>query len=272
MTTREDDLIPLSGAGYRALLSLAEQEPESLRSGDHHEARRNLEKACGNEPPFSDVCLGPIDKDRLDEIVETVPPRGGPEADASHARLLRQALPPSVTASDMADPLVYASINVFHLAEYVTARWRSSKFIDSTTGEFIESTTQRERARFVTSHWLKPSKIDNTAQRLWWLYEFATRAAPYSSRTADQLLDLMADNVGLYHQMVDRSLLMASDPIRGMVIDAAMEHSLVGSNTLRHINELMRRLNAVAGACSLDLVDDDTLRQIIQGCVPPKKG
>lgn len=271
MTAREDDLIPLSGAGYRALLSLAEQEPESLRSGDHHETRSNLEKVCGSEPPFSDVCLGTMDKGRLDEIVETVPPRGGPEADASHARLLRQALPPSVTASDMADPLVYASINVFHLAKYVTARWQLSKFIDSTTGEFVESATHGERTRFVTSHWLKPSKIDNTAQRLWWLYEFATRAAPYSSRTADQLLDLMADNVGLYHQMVARSLLMASDPIRGMVIDAAMQHSLVGSNTLRHINELMRRLNAVAGACSLDLADDDTLRQIIQGCVPPKK-
>jgi len=255
----------LTDAGYRFLYQIAGESPEMFARGDSRVLKAELERQCGRAggetKPFDHrVWHQQRPLKRIDDS-----PKPGPDMDAEHARMLRASLP-ALTAADASDPLVLASINCFHLADYMPVRWSSSKHSPKPD----RSVSHADFVKFARSHWLGRSKESNSAARLWWLYEFAARAAPHSVHDRGALLDLMAGNVGLYHQMLRRRYLMASDRIRAMVLDAAHASGMAnGKNVKGETNKMMRRLNREAGAISLDVLTDARLSETVRRCLPP---
>ncbi len=258
-------LYALTKTSYRLLRQLAAKEPELFINPNTTKLRARFDQECQKtaEPVelFDTRDYWIVNQTHLHEIISTAPEGGGPSRDATHARLFRQAFPDLKNPADAADPLVMASINTFHLDKYVPLRWESSPY---------NREDKNSQTEFVKSHWLLSSKESNTAQRLWWLHEFAHSAADHSSHTSDELLDLLANNVGLYHQMLNRPYLMASDRIRAIVIDLAEKNRLTSTNAKANTNRLMAQLNKVAGSRNLDVLDSETLKDIIEGCIFPK--
>ena len=261
----ETPIRPLTDHGYRLLVEIAREKPELFKAADPQGLRSELErkKRHSADPETALFSLSrewhPLTS-LLHLIKETSV--SGPKEDAAHARWLRAALP-TLTPADAGDDRVLASINCFHLAEYVVVRWSSSSLSSST-----DAATQ---TKFVKKHWLGHSPESNAAGRLWWLYAFARRAAPHSEHDAEVLLNTLAGNVALYHQMLRRPYLMASHRIRATVLDTVIASGLLEAPKLQHsINTMMRLLNRVGGAISLDVLSDGALREVVEGCLPPK--
>lgn len=138
------------------------------------------------------------------------------------------------------------------------------------TSSLAKSKNKSDKEQFVKLHWLESNFEANTAARLFWLYEYAIRAAGHSKFDAEVLLDKMADNVNFFHQILRRRYLMASDRIRAAILDISIESGLVDSNKTSEVSKMMRLLNRTAGGISLDILSDEELRSRIKDVMPPK--
>ncbi len=116
------------------------------------------------------------------------------------------------------------------------------------------------------------ARESNTAARLWWLYEYARSADEHSEHPTDVLLSTMADNVNFYHPLLKHPYLMASDRIRAAVLDVSIRRGLAQQNNTSETNRMLRALNQLAGAVSLDILDNEALLDRIERVMPPKAG
>lgn len=259
-----EKIFALSDTGYSLLLSIAENNPSLFTDASAEELLTELkEQAALNaddvEPLAKNRFWNPLMPFQylIDNVV------AGPGNDAEHAKYLRQALP-TLTASEMSDHRVLASINCFHLDGYVKERWSLSSL--------ARKNDKESKTKFVKLHWLGYAKEPNTTARLWWLFEYAKRAEEYSVYSTETLLEKMAGNVNFYHQILRRTYLMASDRIRATLLDVSIESGLVDENKTKSVNDVMRLLNRAAGGISLDVLENEALREQLEEVMPPKGG
>jgi len=254
--------------GYKLVERLADTDPTLIRSGDRAAVvdaleRLNREQNTRRPPAIFDENRtwapdGPF------PAGGDAPNRGGPSHDDVAAFQIWEALP-QAKRSHMSDRRVLAAINCLSLGSYPDIRWKSSKKLWSSDDPDV-------RTKFVVNHWLGYSKESNTAARLWWLYEYARSAGEHSEHPTDVLLSTMADNVNFYHPLLKHPYLMASDWIRAAVLDVSIRRGLAQKNNTSETNRMLRALNQLAGAISLDILDNDALRDRIERVMPPKAG
>lgn len=258
----------LDDHGLRVLGDIARESPNLFMCDDIQTLLANVqEKARLGSVNESDGfqmnrSWTPSDPGALDRIKGDVV--SGPDKDADHARLLRQWLP-ALTASDAANSGVLASICCFHLGgHYIHQRWYHGSGASS---------ADKNPTAYIKKHWLVGGIQDreqaNTIGRLWWLYELARTAEPYSAYDMTRLLNILADNRGLYHGLLRFPILKASNRIRATVIDAAVESNVFN---LQEVVSWMSQINRRGGAISLDVLDDEDLKRVVRDCLPPKGG
>ena len=243
--------------GYRYLDELAQARPDLFIDSATAELQLRLETHADmeNESPYQAEQLElEVALDPLNYIEER-----GPETDADFAPLVRQAVA-GITPAQAADELLWSSINCFILSPYVALRWSTSHHRNSNPTAFVKN------------HWLwnKTPRRSNASARLWWLAETAYRASKFSIHSSSTLLESMASNVGLYHQLSDRSYFAANPALVAAIYDVV----LAGNQYLfprPQANQLLRSLNMKAGAISFDILDYDELYDIVESCLPPKE-
>lgn len=246
----------LSDQGYRILDELARTDPGLFIGSATDELQQRLEADAKKEgeTPYQannklelEVPLNPLN------YIE----QPGPDTDAHYAPLIRQAVG-GITPAQAADDLLWASINCFAVSPYISVRWKTSNLRNSNP------------AKYVRDHWLWNSRprISNASARLWWLAERANRASEYSIHSPETLLESMADNVGLYHQLSDRPYFAASPVLVAAIYDVV----LAGNEYVYQrptANKLLRTLNMKAGNMSFDILDYYELYEIVESSLPP---
>ena len=247
----------LSDHGYRILDELAQTSPLLFIESAQDELQQRLEADANKEgeSPYQaqslelEVSLKPLN------YIE----QRGPGTDAHYAPLIRQAVD-GTTPAQAADDLLWASINCFVISPYVSLRWSTSKLKNSNP------------TKYVRDHWLwnERPRISNAAARLWWLAERANRASEYSIHSSEILLESMAGNVGLYHQLSDRAYFAASPVLVAAIYDVVLAGNEYVYPTLT-ANELMKTLNLKAGAMSFDILDYGELYELVEESLPPKE-
>lgn len=250
-----NELKPVNENGYKALRNLARNKPRLFTSPNPDLLREEMVKTADTSEVWRDPIRLGCSLDPLNELDEK-----GPDTDHHYAKIMRQALA-GITPADAADELLWASINCFAIPYYVPTRWATSNIRNTNPESFVDS------------HWLKggPSgRRANAAARLWWLGEISERASRHSKHDADALLNAMANNVNLYHQLLARPYLSANSKLVAAIYDTACESNTHLFQT-KHANDLLMALNVRAGATALDLMDDDELRAVVEECVPPKE-
>ena len=200
----------LNETGYRIVEELAEEASGLFLEGDIEEIRSRIEveaNKAGDSPYYAKNIDLDVPLEPLNQIEQA-----GPDTDAHYAPLVRQAIS-GITVAEAADPLLWASINCFALSPYTTVRWSTSKLKKSNPANFIKN------------HWLWSTKprISNASARLWWLFETAHRAAKFSKYSSERLLEYMADNVELYHQLTDRAYSAANPILVAAIYDLAID-------------------------------------------------
>lgn len=84
------------------------------------------------------------------------------------------------------------------------------------------------------------------------------------------LLEVMGNNVGLYHQLTSRTYLAANPQVVAAIYDVAIDgHGYIFKKS--YANQLMKGLNLRAGSISFDFFDYDELYKIVESCLPPKE-
>ena len=248
----------LNDSGYDALVTLAESEPQLFIQGNPDELRRRMERTGRVEHGMDAELYGerlnmPVPLSDLNRLQSK-----GPGSDAEYAPVMRQTLGSSIV--QVANPLLWATLNAFELPDYVPVRWESSNLNQVSTN-------------FVYRHWLQYSGSDgrkwNAAARLWWLSEMAVRAAEYSKHSQDDLLSAMAGNVNLYHQTIDRTFLSSNPRLLAAVWDVFLDGN-EHLRTTKDANELMTALNLRAATLSFDFLGYDELRAVVEAAKPPK--
>ena len=187
--------------------------------------------------------------------------------DALNAPIIRKALP-EITSARAADHRLWASINCFALLSYTTKRWNQR-----TSGNAPCRTDEVRKLReWVQEHYLghgSAMKRYNSAARLWWLTEMAQRAAHHSKHDADRLIPAMANDVEMYHQLLDRPYLASNPRIVAQIYDLA----LAGNDYVLkrpYPNRMLQTLNIKAAAVSLGTLSDATLKATVEAAKPPK--
>ncbi|MDE0267880.1 MAG: DUF6339 family protein [Acidimicrobiaceae bacterium] len=256
----------LTDTGYGLLHHFARDAPHLLRDGNpetlwEEMQRRHAETSSDPDSPLFSQRYWDINPSQpLSSLIEDAV--RGPGKDEDHAKQLCDALP-EVTAADMADQRVLASINCFHLADYPDVRWQNSNLWSSTDPD--------KQIRFVVNHWLSDDsgfRESNTAARLWWLHYFARQASQHSEHSTNELLHEMANNINFYHPLLEYPYLMASDRIRAAILDVSIRCGLPARNRDSDTRNMLRALNLRAGAISLDILSDTELRKIVEEAMP----
>lgn len=255
----------LTDSGYETLVYIARESPQLFRAGDpvalHDEMQKHKLASAETFALFSTSRTWQPQRS-LSELASSGV--AGPSDDTRLAVWLWTSLP-TVQAADMADHRVLASINCFHLGRYVDIRWGMSSSRDNPD--------KAKQSSYVMSHWLGASKESNTAARLWWLYEFARRAADHTDHyDTDALLDAMAGHVNFYHPLLKHPYLMASDRVRAAILEVSIQSGLVAQNRTAESNKMLRALNHMGGAISLDVLTRRQLREHVGVTMPPKVG
>ena len=240
--------------GYKALRTLARNQPHLFMTPDPGRLEEEMVNTADTldvwgQPLAAGCSLAP-----LNELQDS-----GPETDYHYAKIVRQALD-GISLADAADELLWASINCFAIADYVSVRWLTGL------------TSKTNLSKFVDDHWLRgdtEGRRANAVARLWWLGELSSRVSQRSQYSADEILNAMANNVNLYHQTLSRRYLLANP----RVVAAIYEVALNGNTHLfqtRYATQMLSSLNVRGGASALDLMDDDEIRQVVEEAVPPK--
>ena len=190
------------------------------------------------------------------------------ETDADNAPVLWAALP-DLTPSKAADHRLWASVNCFALLQFTTKRWNQT-----TSGKAPCRTQEHQKLReWVQEHYLgygSAMKRWNAAARLWWQVEMANRAAPHSKQhSSSRLLVAMANDVEMYHKLLEHPYL-ASNP---QIVAAIYDMVLAGDDYLLrrpYPQRMMQTLNMKAAAVSLGTLSDASLRAAVEEAKPPK--
>ena len=246
--------------GLAALKSLSQGNPALFIDADPDGLVAAMETSAGT----SDLWGAPLDLkgdfSSLNEIEES-----GPGTDARYARVVRNGLghlPPSEGLNEHR----WASVNCFVLPRYASVRW-----------SHVQPKDASGLQRFVARHWLDGGKVnarqDNSIARLWWLGEFSDRAAEHTDiLSADELLDAMAGNVNLYHQLLYRPILLSRSKLIAAIyevfLDSDGDNDYLGAT--RYASEMLASLNFLAAQVSLDFMDMSELREAIEEAKPPK--
>ena len=243
----------LTEVGYRALDEIRLDDPQLFLDSDIARLKEVLEAQVGDKAwgPRVDLrcSLNPLN----DEVVS------GPDLDARHARVLDEALALAPADVYRLGESLWTSLNCFVLGPYVPKRWERGL------------TAGRDKKRFVRSHWFGDNRKDNAAARLWWLCELSRRAARFGTRSEQELLGAMANNVGLYHQAIARPYLISNPKVLGTLYDVAMTSGNEHLFKFNEANRWLQALNLRAGASAIDLMSQDELRTVIEEAVPPKE-
>ena len=241
--------------GYNALQTLARNQPDLFMTPDPVRLENEMIKAADTRDVWEQPLPVRCSLDPLNELQDS-----GPGTDYHYAKIVRQALG-GISLADAADKLLWASINCFAIADYVSVRWQTGL------------TSKTDLSVFVDAHWIRGGsdrRIPNAAARLWWLGELSERVSRHSQYSADKLLNVMANNVNLYHQTLARPYLLANPRLT-----AAIYEVVLNGNT--HLfqtdpaNDMYKSLIARDGASALDMMDDDEIRAVVEEAVPPKK-
>lgn len=243
--------------GYKALRNLALTSPKSFINPDPQRLIEQMISEAGTESVWGRSLDLKGDLSPLNE--ETEP---GHWRDGKHSRTLRVALS-DITLPMASDDLLWASVNCFALADYVPLRWQTS------------NTKNSKPENFVLNHWLEfptpKGRESNTAARLWWMSEIAKRISQHSGagHTEDELLDAMSANVNFYHQAISRPYLTANPKLLAAMYDVFLDGN-DHLNITKNANAMLKSLNLRAAAMSLDMMDYDELRAVIEEAKPPK--
>ena len=243
--------------GLASLKALSQEKPDLFLDANPDALVVAMEERVGT----SDLWDAPLDlKADLSSLNEVE--QGGPDTDARNARLVRNGLghlPPSEGLNEHR----WDSINCFVLPRYASVRW-----------SHVQPKDPERLPSFVARHWLNGGQVgarqDNSIARLWWLGELSERAAEHTDMySADELLDAMAGNVNLYHQLLSRPILLS----RSKLVAAIYEVFLDGNDYLgstKYANQMLGSLNFMAAQVSLDLMDVSELRDAVEEAKPPK--
>ena len=242
--------------GLKVLNNLANEHYSWFRSPDADRIRSEVERRCPEGGFEREIELG-VGVAELNRFATH-----GPEKDAEHAPVVREAL--DLTLVEATDSRLWASVNCFALGDYVPIRWGNAA-----------QKTKSEWASWVRRHWLDGAgrsgfRLWNTAARLWWLTEIASRASRHSSFDRDQVLQTLSTKVNLYHQIMYRPYLASNSRVTAIIHDLAVKGNEHLFST-RHINELLKPLNQRAGYTVLEALSKDELRSLVERCLPPKR-
>ena len=257
----------LSSDGYRRLHELAQSDPDLFMVPQPEQLREQLE-AASLLSPWADVTLpiAPKALEALNAVTES-----GPITDKENAPILRQALA-HIPSHWVYDERLWATLNCFVLAPYVSQRW---KFVyRSPARKSRRSKTKKEqKSSFVKDHWLNAGskgRESNASARLWWLYEIAMRASEHTVlHDLPILLETLADNVALYHQLLRRPNLTANPRFAAAVIELTRDE-IPDFGTLKHINAALMQLNTQAGSFLFDAKNTAEMKDWIRSVFPPK--
>ena len=222
--------------GLAVLKLLSNEKPSLFIDADPDELMAAMEVRAET----SDLWDAPLDLkgdlSPLNEIKE-----GGPGTDAQYARVVRNALG-HLPSSEGLNEHRWASVNCFVLPRYASVRW-----------SHVQPKDDSGISRFVLRHWLDGNRVnarqDNSIARLWWLGEFSHRASEYTDMlSADEILDAMADNVNLYHQLLSRPILLSRSRLIAAIyevfLDSDSDNDYLGAT--RYANEMLASLNFLA--------------------------
>ena len=251
----------INHSGLTALRELSQRSPGIFIDADPDVLHSAMIEAAKGQSIWSAT---PLDLRRdlspLNAIQED-----GPGTDREFARVVRDALG-HLTAARGLDEYIWATINCFVIPQYVSVRWQSSN----------QANKAEHLPNFVRRHWLDGGTIkarqDNAIARLWWLGEFATRAAQHSDWIDDDdMLDAMANNVNLYHQLFRRPNLLSRPKLVAAIYEVFLSDSNDYLNVTRYASELLRTLNFIAAQKSLDFMSVAELREVVEEAKPPKE-
>lgn len=245
--------------GLRALKLLASEHPALFIEAD----TGVLKERMAERVETGDLWNAPLDI-RADLSQLNMLNNGGPATDVVFTPLVRQALghlPPSEGLNDYR----WATINCFVLPQYAQARW-----------SHVQPNDKDRLPAFVRRHWLDghltDARQDNSIARLWWLGELSERAGKYSDRyNADEILDAMANNVRLYHQLLYRRNLVSRSKLVAAIYEVFLEDGNDYLDDNKYASAMLSTLNYFAADVSLDFMDMSELRDIVEEAKPPKE-
>ena len=246
--------------GISALGALAHDSPKLFLDADPSALARAMEKQAQTKDVWGSAIDLKEDISPLNNMKES-----GPSTDAEYSRIVRSALP-HISAHQGLDEYRWATINCFILPTYVAVRWKSS----------AQSNDPKMLPNFVRSHWLEGSLVSarraNAVARLWWLGEFSYRAAQESALySSDELLEAMANNVNLYHQLLSRPNLLSRSKLVAAIYEVFLDDGNDYLGSTKYANELLESLNLKAAEVSLDFMDLSELREVVEESKPPKE-
>ncbi len=254
--------------GLLALKQLAKSAPRLFVDANPDALEQRMKEISDTD----EIWGGPLDMEAdissLNEIE-----MGGPSTDSRYVPIVRAALghlPPSQGL----DANRWATINCFVIPEYASTRWGHvlpSRRDDESAGDF-----RRRLTNYVEIHWLKGNLVgarqSNSIARLWWLGEFACRAAEFSpALSEEEILDAMANNVNLYHQFMGRPNLISRSALVAAVYEVFLDDNQYLNVTRPYASPFMAELNLRAADVSLDFMDHSELLEVVEEAKPTKK-
>ena len=245
--------------GLRALKLLAEESPRLFTEVDTEVLKSRMAERVQTD----DLWGAPLDIHADLSTLNSLT-KGGPSSDAAFVPLIKQALghlPPAEGLSDYR----WGTINSFVTPEYTQARW-----------SHVQPSDEKGLPSFVRRHWLDghltDARQDNSIARLWWLGELSERAAEYSERhSAEDILNAMANNVNLYHQLLYRRNLVSRSKLVAAIYEVFLEDDNDYLNITGYASEMLSTLNYLAADVSLDFMNISELRDIVEEAKPPKE-
>ena len=246
--------------GLAALREVAARFPRQFLDASPVVLGTTLEEVSQTDDLWGPVLDIQSDISPLNTITE-----GGPGTDAALVPLVRKALnnlPPAEGLNEYR----WATINSFVVPKYVATRWPAGKLADD----------PKRLSEFVSRHWLKghltDARQDNAIARLWWLGELSDRAGGQSERySAEEILNAMANNVNLYHQLLYRRNIVSRAKLVAAIYEVFLDDGNDYLGATRYASELMSALNYRAADISLDFMDVTELREVVEEAKPPKE-
>ncbi len=259
----------LSVKGYEELQGLCNHNPRLFYENPSPSALKGALEEQRRKKGFPPEALWDaeiIPQENLEKL--NAAERQDDSTDAENAPLLRKSFP-DITPVTAADYRLWASINCFALLPYTTRRWNHT---NSNKAPCRTSDGQKIK-EWIQEHYLGHGtgmKRYNAAARLWWLTELSRRASEYSTHSAPRLLSAMANDVEMYHQLLDRPYLVSNPRIVAKIYDLALQPGNDYMFRRPYPNRMLQSLNLKAAATSLGTLSDETLARVVEEAKPPK--
>ena len=240
--------------GYKALVAIARDQPDLYLVGDERRLREAMLQQAGHNELFSQQTIS------LDASIEQLNrvKVEGPKTDAQYAPILREALS-DIPVNLLSDARFWLTLNCFVLARYVPNRWSTSTIMKT------------KPTKFILDHYFVEDRESNAGMRLWWLGELAERFSKHTAFYSEEaMLELLSRNVELLHRSLDYRYLLANSRLMTFLWEHAesSEPHIFGRP---YAMQTLRWLNLRAATVSLDLMNDDQLRDLVREATPVPK-